>query len=118
MAETKAPQSEEEFKAMLAASGGAAQFIRTAFAAGDDERDRGLETPEGIERFDDIVYGKDPAWQVLDVYRPKAAAGETLPVIVSVHGGGWVYGDKDTQLGHVFRFKVTNLSKRCSLICL
>lgn len=33
--------------------------------------------------------------QVLDVYRPKNAEGKALPVIVSVHGGGWVYGDKE-----------------------
>lgn len=32
----------------------------------------------------------------LDVYRPKATnIEEKLPVIVSVHGGGWVYGDKE-----------------------
>ena len=30
----------------------------------------------------------------LDVYRPKNAQGK-IPVIVSVHGGGWVYGDKE-----------------------
>lgn len=30
----------------------------------------------------------------LDVYRPKNTQGK-IPVIVSVHGGGWVYGDKE-----------------------
>jgi acetyl esterase/lipase len=29
------------------------------------------------------------------VYRPKEQEGKVLPVIVSVHGGGWVYGDKE-----------------------
>jgi acetyl esterase/lipase len=29
------------------------------------------------------------------VYRPKDREGEILPVIVSVHGGGWMYGDKE-----------------------
>lgn len=70
-------------------------MIRKTFAEGDDKRDAGLTTPEGIERFDDIVYGTDEKWQVLDVYRPKAMKGKKLPVIVSVHGGGWVYGDKE-----------------------
>ena len=60
---------------------------------GDDKRDTGLSTPEDIIRYDDIVYGDDIKWQVLDVYRPKDIEGK-LPVIVSVHGGGWVYGDK------------------------
>lgn len=69
--------------------------IRTNFAATDTKRDEGLKTPENIKRFDDISYGPDQTWQVLDVYRPKASGNEKLPVIVSVHGGGWVYGDKE-----------------------
>ena len=64
------------------------------FKKSDDKRDAGLTTPADILRYDDIPYGSDARWQVLDVYRPKAAA-EKLPVIVSIHGGGWVYGDKE-----------------------
>jgi acetyl esterase/lipase len=69
--------------------------IRSLFKEGDDIRDAGLTSPEDVVRFDDIVYGEDPKWQVMDVYRPKAAEGKKLPVIVSIHGGGWVYGDKE-----------------------
>ncbi len=77
-------------------------IVREQFKAGDDIRDAGLVTPTCIERFDDITYGTDSRWQSLDVYRPKDTASSTsptapkaLPVIVSVHGGGWVYGDKE-----------------------
>ena len=107
MAETNAPQSEEEFLAMFAQAGSAAEFIRKSFAAGDDERDKGLTSPEDVRRFDDIAYGPDPVWQVLDVYRPKKAEGRILPVIVSVHGGGWVYGDKER-----YQFYCMNLAQR------
>lgn len=69
--------------------------IRKQFQEGDDVRDAGLTTPEDIARYDDILYGSDAKWQVLDVYRPKSAKGRTLPVIFSIHGGGWVYGDKE-----------------------
>lgn len=69
--------------------------IRMLFEESDNKRDEGLRRPEGIERFDDIIYGNDPKWQVLDVYRPKQDKDRILPVIVSVHGGGWVYGDKE-----------------------
>lgn len=69
--------------------------IRKQFGTGDEKRDAGLTTPEDVVRYDDIVYGKDTTWQVLDVYRPRADEGKRLPVIVSVHGGGWVYGDKE-----------------------
>ena len=69
--------------------------VRNMFKGGDEKRDAGLTTPENIERFDDICYGPDKDWQKLDVYRPKDKAGEKLPVLISVHGGGWVYGDKE-----------------------
>ncbi len=69
-------------------------MLRTLFKRSDDRRDRGLSVPEDIRRFDDIRYGPDARWNVLDVYRPRAQEGK-LPVIVSVHGGGWVYGDKE-----------------------
>ena len=69
--------------------------IRARFKASDDIRDAGLTTPDDILRFDDISYADSSPWQALDVYRPKASAGRRLPVIVSVHGGGWVYGDKE-----------------------
>ncbi|MCI8557449.1 MAG: alpha/beta hydrolase [Lachnospiraceae bacterium] len=68
--------------------------IRKNFGSTDAKRDEGLETPETVVRFDDIIYGTDPVWQSLDVYRPVNAGDEKLPVVVSVHGGGWVYGDK------------------------
>ncbi len=31
------------------------------------------------------------------VYRPRAAADEALPLVVNLHGGGWVLGDLDTH---------------------
>ncbi len=69
--------------------------MRAVFAAGDNERDDTKIIPDNVQRFTDIPYGDDKKWQILDVYRPKDRKGEVLPVIFSVHGGGWVYGDKD-----------------------
>ncbi len=81
--------------------------IRKMFGEGDLKRDAGLKTPEDVARFDDIPYGnEEPKWQMLDVYRPKGTAGK-LPVILSVHGGGWVYGDKD-----VYQFYCMSLAQR------
>lgn len=57
----------------------------------DAKRDRGLKTPEDIRRIDRIPYGPDERWNTLDVYRPRGKAGK-LPVIVNIHGGGYVYG--------------------------
>ena len=72
-----------------------ADQLRRDFKASDDIRDAGLTTPEDVVRYDDIRYGDESPLQALDLYRPRAAEGKTLPVIVSVHGGGWVYGDKE-----------------------
>ena len=70
--------------------------VRKQFKEADDERDALMTTPEDVERWDNIVYGKlDRKAQVRDVYRPRQAEDEDLPVIISVHGGGWVYGDKE-----------------------
>ena len=69
-------------------------FLRKLFEKNDNKRDAGLETPADVSRRDNIAYGPDKRWQLLDVYRPKDAPGP-LPVIVSIHGGGWTYGDKD-----------------------
>lgn len=81
------------------------RIFRKMCEKSDAKRDEGLTTPPEIERFDDIKYGSDEQWQVLDVYRPKALSGK-LPVIVSFHGGGWVYGDKK-----VYQFYCMELAK-------
>ena len=81
-------------------------YVRYSFGKGDRKRDAGLSTPEDVKRYDDILYGRNRKWQVLDVYRPKGAEGK-LPVIVSVHGGGWVYGNKE-----VYQFYCMSLAQR------
>jgi len=80
--------------------------IREEWKVCDAERDKGVKAPKSVKRFEDIPYGSDAKWNVLDVYRPKEKAGR-LPVIVSVHGGGWVYGDKE-----LYRFYGMALAER------
>ena len=72
----------------------------------DTARDKNNRTPVTIERFDNIKYGTHEKDQLLDIYRPKAQKGK-LPVIVSVHGGGWVYGDKE-----VYQYYCMSLAER------
>ena len=79
--------------------------LRRAFKASDDKRDAGLTPPDDIVRITDRAYGTHPM-QVLDVYYPKGTA-EALPTIVSVHGGGYVYGDKD-----LYQYYCMNLAQR------
>ncbi|MBO4990034.1 MAG: alpha/beta hydrolase [Clostridia bacterium] len=70
-------------------------LTRKMFEKGDAKRDHSLTTPKDIVRFDNIPYGEGGEWNLLDVYRLRSRENEKLPVIVSVHGGGWVYGNKE-----------------------
>ena len=81
--------------------------IRREFGQSDMERDKNERTPDDIERFDDILYGEDKEYNVLDVYRPKEYRGKNLPVIISVHGGAWVYGSKE-----VYQYYCMKLAQR------
>lgn len=83
------------------------EMVRMMFGRSDDARDQGLSTPQDVLRRDNIAYGEELPWQLLDVYRPRNAEGQVLPVIVSVHGGGWVYGDKDR-----YQFYCMDLARR------
>lgn len=90
--------------------------IRNGIIESDLKRDVGLTTPEDIVRYDNIPYGENNM-QILDVYKPKNCTLKKLPVIVSVHGGGWVYGHKESYQFYCMSlaqegFAVVNFSYR------
>ncbi|MBO4653042.1 MAG: alpha/beta hydrolase [Lachnospiraceae bacterium] len=82
--------------------------MRKAWAQSDAKRDAGLKEPETVEKYRDISYGPYDTWNLLDIYVPKEAvpAGSRLPVIVSIHGGGFFYGDKE-----LYRFYCMHLAE-------
>lgn len=82
------------------------EVFRKSATATDDARDAGLQTPDDIVRYDNIRYGEDDKWNLLDVYHLKGV-GAPQPAIVSIHGGGWVYGDKER-----YQFYCMNLAQR------
>ncbi len=72
------------------------QCVKIQFGISDFMRDFGLKTPDDIIREDDYVYGDDPLHHVLDIYYPRQDTPDAgWPIIISVHGGAWVYGDKE-----------------------
>ena len=81
-------------------------LFRMMCSRSDKKRDKGLTDPPEIAHEDNICYGTDKKWQILDVYRPKNTEG-ALPVIVSFHGGGWVYGTKE-----IYRYYCMELAKQ------
>ncbi len=61
----------------------------------DDKRIATLTMPEGVYESNDHEYIKDGhKYHQLDVYYPEGTT-EKLPVIIDIHGGGWMYGDKE-----------------------
>ena len=93
-AETAKAQEEAKVSPLPETPQDPVQFLIKTMTEGDAERDKGLRAPGNVERWTDIPYGPDHKYQSLDVYRPKELRG-TLPVIISVHGGGWIYGSKE-----------------------
>jgi len=61
---------------------------------GDRKRDSLIPLPLGITECRNISYGSHGTWNLLDVYYPNGTTAP-LPTIVSIHGGGYVYGSKE-----------------------
>ncbi|MCQ2103550.1 MAG: alpha/beta hydrolase [Fibrobacter sp.] len=96
---------------------------RVEWLAADQARDAGLEEPADVVAFKDIPYGTYDSWNLLDLYMPKDAtkytnvndvvkgaandAAQKLPVIISIHGGAFVYGQKET-----YKFYLMSLAQR------
>ena len=57
----------------------------------DRERDAAIPLPAGITQCRNISYGSHGRDSLLDVYYPDGTTAP-LPTIVSIHGGGYVYG--------------------------
>lgn len=74
-----------------------AHFMAALIAAsllGNVQAQTEAAPPADVNLLNDIAYGAAPQ-QTLDVYRPKdAPVGPGVPLIVMVHGGAWVTGDK------------------------
>ena len=60
----------------------------------DRKRDAAIPLPEGVDSCRNIAYGPHGDWNLLDVYYPRGTSAP-LPTIVSIHGGGYVYGSKE-----------------------
>lgn len=75
-------------------------------ARSDKKRDAAIPLPQGVQSYRDISYGKYGEESLLDVYCPEGTT-EKLPTIVSIHGGGYVYGSKE-----IYRRYCMDLARR------
>jgi len=72
----------------------------------DTLRDKGLIFPNDIVAFRNEQYGPDSKSNILDLYIPTNISGK-LPVLVSVHGGGYIYGNKE-----IYQFYTAEFAKK------
>lgn len=90
--------------------------IRLEMAKGDAIRDAGLLEPTDVIKVKNISYGPHDTENLLDLYYPENTL-TPLPVIVSIHGGGFFYGDKELYRFYTMRlaqmgFAVVNFNYR------
>lgn len=60
----------------------------------DRKRDAAIPLPAGVTECRNISYDQYGESSLLDVYYPDGTT-QPLPTIVSIHGGGYVYGSKE-----------------------
>ncbi|MDR1948769.1 MAG: alpha/beta hydrolase [Spirochaetaceae bacterium] len=83
-----------------------------------DEKRLAAQTPiPGITQVRDLPYINDEnRMHLLDIYYPEQTRG-LLPVIIDIHGGGWMYGTKELNRNYNLTlaaegFAVVNLNYR------
>ena len=69
-------------------------MFRIGATINDYKRDKSIPLPEGVTCCRNIPYGEHRRFSLLDVYYPDGTT-QPLPTIVSIHGGGYVYGSKE-----------------------
>lgn len=104
---------------------------RNDWAKNDAKRDANLVEPENVKKLVDICYAdnmtkedmgaelNDSKAHLTDIYYPKDVTLDKYPVIVSIHGGGWFYGDKELYRHYAMHmatlgFAVVNFNYRLS----
>ena len=66
---------------------------------------------EGVKVIKDEQYGSDDRNR-LDVYEPDNKTVDSMPILIFVHGGGFVTGDKNDckNIGYYFYFYISEIT--------
>ena len=97
------------------------EMIRDMFEEAEQKQlasfDKTITSSENIEIYGQLQYGTDKHWNTLDIYRPKDKAGESLPILINVHGGAWIQSSKEGYKYYCWKlaqkgFAVININYR------
>lgn len=78
-------------------------IISFTFSCGKDDDINIIDTTIATQ-FIDVAYGSAPQ-QIYDIYLPKNRNNSSTKVLILVHGGSWVSGDKNDLNGYVATLK-------------
>lgn len=81
-------------------------LFRAGAKRSDERRDALIPLPAGVTQYRDIRYSPNGEYGLLDVYQPESTTS-ALPTIVNIHGGGYVYGNKE-----IYRRYCMDLARR------
>lgn len=74
-------------------------MLRDMFEEAETKRnaafDESIINREDVECRGNLCYGPDEKVHTMDIFYPRSSDNKLLPVLVNVHGGGWIYGSKE-----------------------
>ncbi|MEG0546812.1 MAG: alpha/beta hydrolase [Oscillospiraceae bacterium] len=74
----------------------AMSFVWSVISKTDAKRIAKQVPPSGVKVIENIPYANDEdKMHLLNIYLPEISKAQKLPTIIDIHGGGWMYGDKD-----------------------
>lgn len=79
--------------------------VRSSWEKTEDANNEGLDKhPKGIIRYDNLLYGTNTKYNLLDVYRPTKDMNKTIPLIINIHGGACIYSCKEHYQYYCMKF--------------
>ena len=72
------------------------QCLRQQVRFADWRKPFGMQRPD-VEVIRNLPYGRAGVRQQLDIYRPRDLPAQGCPVLLQIHGGAWMIGDKGHQ---------------------
>jgi acetyl esterase/lipase len=79
-------------------------FLLAGFISCQKEDDKDPVVTVSSKTLTEVAYGTDPA-QTMDIYLPAGRSADTTKLIILIHGGGWMSGDKSEFTPYIPRLQ-------------
>lgn len=76
-------------------------YLANKMKKSDEANFKNLKHIDGVKSTLDIRYFKGAnKYHLFNMYYPENSDTKKLPLMIDIHGGGWIYGDKDLNRFH------------------